>query len=281
MKPVFVEQASRLLGGREVNVNPCVTRRNRRNGARDDKGWDPLGMTVRPASKGSPCHTEPAMDFNQQPPKTPGDDPFEQFRGTRQRQGLQIFGFPLRIDPFFFVTAWLIGGRQEPLWMLVWVVVVLTGVLAHELGHAFAGRRLGLEPWIRLMAFGGMTGWMRPRPLTPGQNILISAAGPAVGISIGGAVLVARFAGVFAGVSPGCPPGARLRALGQPGLGDPQPACRSCPSTAAISWPRWPGWWPVATAASPPESSRSSSRWSSVCGRSSPANGGSRSSASC
>jgi hypothetical protein len=25
MKPVFVEQASRLLGGREVNVNPCGT----------------------------------------------------------------------------------------------------------------------------------------------------------------------------------------------------------------------------------------------------------------
>jgi len=119
-----------------------------------------------------------------------------------ERRGLAVFGFPLRIDPFFFVTAWLIGGRQEPLWMLVWVGVVLVGVLAHELGHAFAGRRLGLEPWIRLMAFGGMTGWMRPRPLTAGQQILMSAAGPAVGISIGGAVLVAGLAGVFAGASP-------------------------------------------------------------------------------
>jgi Zn-dependent protease len=126
----------------------------------------------------------------------------QRFEPERQRQGIAIFGFPLRIDPFFFVTAWLIGGRQEPLWMLVWVVVVLTGILTHELGHAFAGRRLGLEPWIRLMAFGGMTGWMRPRPLTAGQNILISAAGPAVGISIGGTVLVASLAGVFTGASP-------------------------------------------------------------------------------
>jgi len=115
-----------------------------------------------------------------------------------ERRGLAIFGFPLRIDPFFFVTAWLIGGRQEPQWMLIWVVVVLAGVLAHELGHAFAGRRLGLEPWIQLMAFGGATGWLRPRPLTSGQRILISAAGPAVGISIGGAVLLAGMAGVFA-----------------------------------------------------------------------------------
>ncbi len=142
------------------------------------------------------------MDDNQQTPRTPIGDPLEQVRGTHQRRGLQIFGFPLRIDLFFFVTAWLIGGRQEPLWMLVWVVVVLTGVLAHELGHAFAGRRLGLEPWIQLTAFGGMTGWRRPRPLTAGQQILISAAGPAVGISIGGAVLVAGLAGVFTGASP-------------------------------------------------------------------------------
>jgi membrane-associated protease RseP (regulator of RpoE activity) len=39
--------------------------------------------------------------------------------------------------------------------------------------------------------------------LTPGQQIFISAAGPAVGITIGGAVLVAGFAGLFAAASPG------------------------------------------------------------------------------
>jgi len=138
-----------------------------------------------------PCHTLGRMEYEPQ-----------RYEPERQRRELAVFGFPLRVDPFFFVTAWLIGGRQEPLWMLVWVVVVLTGVLAHELGHAFAGRRLGLSPWIRLMAFGGMTGWMRPRNLTPGQHILISVAGPAVGISIGSAALVARYAAISAGASP-------------------------------------------------------------------------------
>jgi membrane-associated protease RseP (regulator of RpoE activity) len=59
-----------------------------------------------------------------------------------------------------------------------------------------------MAPWIRLMAFGGMTGWQQPRPLTPGQQIFISAAGPAVGISIGGAVLLAGVAGLFAGATP-------------------------------------------------------------------------------
>jgi Zn-dependent protease len=142
------------------------------------------------------------MEYNQPPPKMPAESPLDPMEQGPQRRSLQIFGFPLRIDPFFFVTAWLIGGRQEPHWMLIWVVVVLVGVLAHELGHAFAGRRLGLQPWIQLMAFGGMTGWLRPRKLTSGQQILISAAGPAVGITIGGAVLLAAKVGFFATASP-------------------------------------------------------------------------------
>ena len=179
----------------------------------------------------------------------------QRYEPEHQRRALAVFGFPLRVDPFFFVTAWLIGGRQEPLWMLVWVVVVLTGVLAHELGHAFAGRRLGLEPWIRLMAFGGMTGWMRPRNLTPGQHILISVAGPAVGISIGIAALVARYAAISAGASP-----AVLQVLGfvvwvNLGWGI-LTCCRSCRSTGAIFWRLLREWWPVVKAASPPGSSR-------------------------
>ena len=141
------------------------------------------------------------MSYDPSQYERPGE-PIRQIPEEGHRRGLQIFGFPLSIDPFFFVTAWLIGGRQAPMWMVVWVVVVLIGVLAHELGHAFAGRRLGMAPWIRLMAFGGMTGWRRPLPLTPGQQIFISAAGPAVGIAIGGSVLLAMFAGLFSSASP-------------------------------------------------------------------------------
>lgn len=118
-------------------------------------------------------------------------------RGSRFR----IFGFPLHIDPWFLLTATLIGGRQELGWIVVWVLVVLVGVLAHELGHAFVGRKLGLDPWIRLFAFGGMTVWRRSRHLPPGQQILISLAGPAVGVAIGGSVLVGLKVGLFAGAS--------------------------------------------------------------------------------
>jgi membrane-associated protease RseP (regulator of RpoE activity) len=132
-------------------------------------------------------------------PGPPGDPPGD---GHPTPRGLRVFGFPLRVDPFFFVTAWLVGGRLEPQWMILWIALVIVGVLAHELGHAFAGRRLGMLPWIRLMAFGGMTGWLRPRPLTPLQQIGISVAGPAVGIIIGGTALLAVLGGVFAGAPP-------------------------------------------------------------------------------
>ena len=142
------------------------------------------------------------MDYEPRTPDRPDDSSHRGLEGRRPGRGLQIFGFPLQIDPFFLITAWIIGGRQDFQWMLVWVVVVFVGVLAHELGHAFAGRRLGMQPWIRLMAFGGMTGWRQPRPLTAGQQIFVSAAGPAVGITIGGLVLVAGIAGIFAGASP-------------------------------------------------------------------------------
>jgi Zn-dependent protease len=143
------------------------------------------------------------VDYHSMPPPPNENRPDPRFADERPPRTLQIFGFPLRIDPWFFVTAWLIGGRQEPQWMLVWVVVVVVGVLAHELGHAFAGRRLGLRPRIRLIAFGGMTEWSQPRPLTSGQQIFISAAGPAVGITIGVAVLGAASAGLLSGASPG------------------------------------------------------------------------------
>jgi Zn-dependent protease len=69
--------------------------------------------------------------------------------------------------------------------MAIWLAVAFVGVLAHELGHAFAVRRLGLRPAIELFAFGGVTSWQSGRQLSPGQRALISVAGPAVGLAIG------------------------------------------------------------------------------------------------
>ena len=115
------------------------------------------------------------------------------------RRGLVLLGFPLRVEPWFFLTAYLIGPREHPGWSVLWVAMVLVGVVLHELGHAFAGRHLGLEPRILLHAFGGLTSWRQSRPLLPVQEIVLSVSGPAVGLVIGGALLVVAQLGLVEG----------------------------------------------------------------------------------
>jgi Zn-dependent protease len=102
-----------------------------------------------------------------------------------------LFGFPVRIQPWFLLTAVLIGPHERPERLLVWVPVVLVGVLLHELGHAAAGRAFGCSPAIELHAFGGMTSWRHGPRLSNARSIAVSAAGPAVGIVIGLPALVA------------------------------------------------------------------------------------------
>jgi len=102
---------------------------------------------------------------------------------------LELFGIPTRIQPWFFLTAFFLRPDRDPVHTLIWITVVLVGVLMHELGHAFAGRRFGFEPQIELFAFGGLTSWRVSRSLSPWRQLLISAAGPAVGLVIGSAAL--------------------------------------------------------------------------------------------
>lgn len=105
----------------------------------------------------------------------------------------RLFDIPVRVHPLFFVTAVFLGvgaaqqgGDQWMTWLVLWVALVFGGVLAHELGHAFAGRAFGLAPSIELYAFGGLTWWREGRPLTPWRSIAVSLAGPLVGIVAGG-----------------------------------------------------------------------------------------------
>lgn len=102
----------------------------------------------------------------------------------------RLFGFPVAVQPFFLITAWLIGPRGDLQATVLWIVSVFVGVMAHELGHAFAGRHFALDPVITLHGFGGMTSWRSDRRLGHGQRIVLSAAGPAVGIAIGMAILI-------------------------------------------------------------------------------------------
>jgi stage IV sporulation protein FB len=101
----------------------------------------------------------------------------------------RLFGIPVQVNAFFFLTAVLLGPRgQRGAWMLlaaVWVAVVFVSVLLHELAHAFVAKAFGRTPFIHLHAFGGLTSWQSRGRLSPGRRVLVGLAGPGVGIVLG------------------------------------------------------------------------------------------------
>jgi len=70
---------------------------------------------------------------------------------------------PIKISPFFWVTAGLIGfinsmGTGHPFILtLIWIGVIFVSILVHEYGHALTSLHFGQQPRIRLVAFGGLT----------------------------------------------------------------------------------------------------------------------------
>src|SRR4029077_21009352 len=90
-----------------------------------------------------------------------------------------LFLFVLVFTPSFHE---LLGGSRTTAY-LVAVAVVLSffvSVILHELGHALVARRNGLSvAGIDLWAFGGVTR-MRELPRTPGSQLQVAIAGPAV-----------------------------------------------------------------------------------------------------
>jgi Zn-dependent protease len=109
----------------------------------------------------------------------------------------RLFGFPVHVQFFFFLTAGLIGPKTDVTAIGIWIAVVFIGVLIHELGHASAARSFGLDPVISLHGMGGLTTWQPTRDLTTWQRLALSGAGPAAGIITG---LVALL--VFHSISP-------------------------------------------------------------------------------
>lgn len=97
-----------------------------------------------------------------------------------------LLGFPIHIQPGFWVIALLLVGSRERSFAehLVLIGIILASILAHELGHALVARRSGLEPVVVIHAFGGITSWLPVGPLARGRAIAIAAAGPVAGLSL-------------------------------------------------------------------------------------------------
>ena len=90
-----------------------------------------------------------------------------------------IFGFPVRVELFFFVTMWLISSGAGDIGIQLAIGAVAgASLLIHELGHAFVFRRFGGgDISIRLMGFGGVTTCRTSGGFSPMQHVAISSAG--------------------------------------------------------------------------------------------------------
>jgi Zn-dependent protease len=104
---------------------------------------------------------------------------------------LRVFGFPTRIQWSFLAVITLLGWTPgvTASRLAIWVVLAAVSITWHELGHAFAARRLGAEPSIDLYGFGGLTRWQPPADPSRLQMIGVSLAGPGAGMLLGLLVL--------------------------------------------------------------------------------------------
>ena len=104
-----------------------------------------------------------------------------------------IFGVPVQVHPFFWITLAIIGGALRAntasalLQIALFLLAGFLSILVHELGHALTARRFGAYSEITLQAFGGYAAYSGVR-LTRPQSFAVTAAGPLVQILLGAAV---------------------------------------------------------------------------------------------
>ena len=121
---------------------------------------------------------------------------------------------PVRISPFFWVAAALIGWQlahqvdkslpDSPgagVWLLLWIAAVLISIGIHEIGHWLAMRWYGTDAYIVLYHFGGLA---VPRgsasfggygvDATKTNQLVISAAGPAAQLLLAAFVVLGTHA---------------------------------------------------------------------------------------
>lgn len=146
------------------------------------------GKSARTAERRSPCMARNAIGCLLRRANRPLSTVTRQDRAV---VSFSIGSIPVSVRPTFWLVALLLGWSLGDTTLLIaWVLIVFVSVLAHEMGHALTARRYGADVAITLTTFGGFTRWSMPeRAMAPGRRALVAAAGSAVGIVLGLAVL--------------------------------------------------------------------------------------------
>jgi len=109
----------------------------------------------------------------------------------------RLFGIPVGVHVTFLLIVVLgpLGSVQSA---ALWVGAVFIAILLHEFGHALTARAFGAQGLsVTLYGLGGLTSFRPGTQISHGKSFLISAAGSAVGIAAGLAVVGLGRLGVF------------------------------------------------------------------------------------
>ena len=109
----------------------------------------------------------------------------------------RLSGIPFAVTPYFWFGSAIFGagaahGPNGLLLLAIWVLCVFVSIVLHELGHALAGRQVGVSPYVVLYQMGGLT-YLPGGSMSRAQHIYVSLAGPAAGFFGCACVLAARY----------------------------------------------------------------------------------------
>lgn len=112
----------------------------------------------------------------------------------------QLFGVPVGVHATFLFIA-LLGATSYSgnyVAIAVWTLAAFVSILMHELGHALVARSFGARGVnITLYGLGGLTSFSHSQRMAHGRSFVISAAGSAAGIVVGGAMWMLVRLGIF------------------------------------------------------------------------------------